>query len=261
MYYLSSVLQGHSGDVRGVSSINETKILTCSRDFTAKLWEFCGELENGDRNFVPVQTFTSHTSFVASIAYLPPCDSHPKGVIVTAGHDRLLNGYEVDDASGAPIFVCIGHTDTVCCIAAGNAGVFVSGSWDKTCRVWSSGKCLAVLKGHEMAVWAILVFPNDDIVTGSADKTLKLWRKEECIFTLNAHTDCVRGLALLDERGFVSCGNDGMIHLWDFNYEKLGELHGHTSFVYSVDVLPNRLILSGGEDRCVKIWDDKLICI
>mmetsp|Transcript_3018 Transcript_3018/g.3510 ORF Transcript_3018/g.3510 Transcript_3018/m.3510 type:complete len:171 (-) Transcript_3018:38-550(-) len=56
---------------------------------------------------------------------------------------------------------------------------FITGSYDRTCRVWDtlSGEELLTLDGHKNVVYAI-AFNNpfgDKIVTGSFDKTAKLW--------------------------------------------------------------------------------------
>jgi WD40 repeat protein len=66
--------------------------------------------------------------------------------------------------------------DNVSCLAAGPAGdgVFASGSWDKTVRVWRNNECTQVLRGHELAVWAVLILDNGDIVSAAADKTIKV---------------------------------------------------------------------------------------
>ena len=55
----------------------------------------------------------------------------------------------------------------------------LTASADKTARLWeaASGKELAVLRGHESAVWSA-VFSADGtrVLTASEDKTARLWR-------------------------------------------------------------------------------------
>ena len=37
------------------------------------------------------------------------------------------------------------------------------------------------LKGHEAAVWAVALMPTQGLMlTGSADKTIKIWRAGKC---------------------------------------------------------------------------------
>ena len=37
---------------------------------------------------------------------------------------------------------------------------------------------LATLSGHEAAVWCVVQLRGGDIVTGSADKSIKIWKKD-----------------------------------------------------------------------------------
>jgi len=52
----------------------------------------------------------------------------------------------------------------------------VSGSYDKTVRVWDlrMGTCLRVLAGHSKAVFCLQT-AYDRIVSGSADSTVRIW--------------------------------------------------------------------------------------
>lgn len=74
----------------------------------------------------------------------------------------------------------------VCTLSYTIGGFIVSGSWDKTARVWSGQQCVLTLQGHLEAVWATDVFPTQNLIlTGSADHTIRLWRNGTCerVFT------------------------------------------------------------------------------
>ncbi len=87
-----------------------------------------------------------------------------------------------------------GHTESIAAVAVTPDGRWaVSGSWDKTLRVWDleSGAVLATLRGHSEAVRAVAVTPDGRrAVSGSRDKTLKVWDLESGaeLATLRGHT-------------------------------------------------------------------------
>ena len=65
------------------------------------------------------------------------------------------------------------------------------------------------LKEHTAAIWAVEMMPDQGyMITGSADKTIKLWKGGNVERTLTGHTDCVRGLVTISSFEFLSCSND-----------------------------------------------------
>ena len=148
-----------------------------------------------------------------------------------------------------------GHTENVCALAVTKDNLIISGSWDKTAKIWKDGKCIHTLVGHEFAVWGVVQLENLLVATASADKTIRLWNNGVQTKVLSGHNDVVRTLAIVPSLGFASCSNDGTLRVWDNNGTALYELHGHTSFVYSISVLPNGEIVSSGEDRSVRVWN------
>ncbi len=64
------------------------------------------------------------------------------------------------------------------CFLKGHGSKIVSGSGDKTIKVWdvSTGACLRTLQGHTDYVFSVCVSPDGSkIVSGSGDKTIKVW--------------------------------------------------------------------------------------
>lgn len=141
--------------------------------------------------------------------------------------------------------------------------MLLSGSWDKTARVWTFAglgqSTSIVLEGHEAAVWTIIVLPSGKYVTGSADKNIIYWNASgERLKTLKGHKDCVRGLLMLPNNVLASVGNDAVIRLWDEDGECVRELTGHTNYIYSI--APNRFLgndvfVTGGEDSRIWLWN------
>ena len=72
-----------------------------------------------------------------------------------------------------------GHNNLVVCVAFSPDGItIVSGSADKTLKLWSvsGGECLKTFEGHENWVFSVAFSPDGKtVVSGSWDRTLKLW--------------------------------------------------------------------------------------
>ena len=64
----------------------------------------------------------------------------------------------------------------LCSVCVTHDGKIVSGSGDKTVRVWDmQGKELAICRGHEDWVYSVCVTKDGKIVSGSDDKTVRVW--------------------------------------------------------------------------------------
>lgn len=223
-----------------------------SRDCTTCIW-----LPNDhDRGFTQGQTLTGHSNFVASVCILPPDDNHPQGLICTGSNDSTILLFEPGKLE--PVAKLIGHSSTVCALATGRFGFLVSGSWDKTARVWLNQKCVMTLEGHNAAVWAVAVISEKgQMLTGSADKTIKMWKAGKVERTFHGHEDCVRGLAVIDDASFLSCSNDATVRQWITTGDCVNVFYGHTNFVYSLVLLPNGTdFVTSGEDRTCRVWKD-----
>lgn len=116
-------------------------------------------------------TLGSHgTTFINSLAYVPPSSDHPEGLIVSGGKDSIIevrqpNKSPQDNAEA----LLLGHSANVCALDVSEDGkAIVSGGWDAEARVWQVGEwqASAVLQGHEGSVWAVLAYDKQTIVTG-----------------------------------------------------------------------------------------------
>ncbi|XP_047521233.1 phospholipase A-2-activating protein [Pieris napi] len=253
-YKLSTVLSGHSMDVRCVSATKDYCILSASRDRTAKLWH-----PEGVKSYVNVVTYKGHSNFVSCVCWLPPCEAFPEGLVITGSNDNTILGYNLLD--GAVQINLKGHDNAVCSVTPGrDSGILLSSSWDSTGRVWninSPQMAPIVLKGHQAAVWSLVELANGTYATASADKSIKLWRKDGGLLsTLTGHTDCVRSLAVSSNETFLSCANDASIKLWTNKGECLNTYYGHTNYIYSISIYPGveHSFASCGEDGSVRIW-------
>ncbi|KAI9219662.1 WD40-repeat-containing domain protein [Blastocladiella britannica] len=257
-FKLSAVIPAHSQDARDLCFLSDALLASVSRDHTAKTW---ATGEPGSAEPTPVLTLEDHQGFVNSAAALiPPAGAPGTSYLATGGADRTIHVHE--PASGALVYTLIGHSDNVCVLGAipGSPLGVISGSWDKTARVWINGEPTYTLTGHAQAVWGVLALDATTFITAAADRTIKFWSGEKCTRTISAgHSDVVRALAYLPAVDlFASCSNDGKVIVWTRTGELVMELDGHTSFVYKVVSNPvSGELVSCGEDRSVRIWRDE----
>ncbi|KAG5638990.1 hypothetical protein H0H81_008211 [Sphagnurus paluster] len=251
-YKLSATLSAHSSDVRALSSPTNDLILSASRDSTAISWQRLSP----NSPFAPVSILRAGSRYVNSVAYISPTPDAPKGYAVTGGQDTVINVFSLHSPKEDPDFSLLAHTENVCALDVSPSGAIISGSWDKTAKVWKNFALAYDLKGHQQSVWAVLAVDEEQYLTGSGDKTIKLWQQHKTIHTYHGHGDAVRGLALMPDIGFASCSNDSEVRVWTLGGDLVYTLSGHTSFVYSLSILPNGDVVSGGEDRTVRVWKD-----
>ncbi|KAJ3027276.1 UNVERIFIED_CONTAM: hypothetical protein HDU68_004141 [Siphonaria sp. JEL0065] len=255
LFSLAAQLEGHTQDVKALAASSltaESVLFSASRDTKVLKWT---RDNSTNPNFLLRTSFGIHEHFVNSLLFLKPTPEHPEGLVASGSSDKsvvIVDPRHEND----PLFMLLGHSDNVSCLAVDEAtGGIISGSWDKTVKLWINYECVLTLEGHAQAVWAVMSAGDYGILTASADKTIKLWKDGKCVRTLTGHTDAVRALAPLDRVGFISASNDATIRVWSYDGDCLAELSGHTSFVYGLAVLPDGVgFASCGEDRTVRIW-------
>ncbi len=140
----------------------------------------------------------------------------------------------------------------------------VTGSWDKTARIWSVEKGVSELRlegGHRQYVNDATFSPDGTrIVTAGDDRTACIWdaRNGKLLLTLRGHGDRVSSAVFSpDGKHVLTASHDKTARLWDAQTGKtLRELVGHREAVLAaVFSRDGKRILTGGEDNQAKVWD------
>lgn len=179
---------------------------------------------------------------------------HKTGIVaLSRGEDSVIIAFNQKH-------VLEGHRLQVKCLAIMPSGNVVTGSVDKTIRIWNSdnGECQQVLVGHTDSINQLAVLPNGNIVSSAKDMTLRFWDSQlgKCkqVVQLPSAITCLQ--AFPNGRLIVGFQNGD---LWLFNNEaeQIQELKGHTAEISVLFQLTNGDIASGSWDKTLRIWDKK----
>ncbi len=197
--------------------------------------------------------------------------------ILTGGGDNQVKLTMGPDAASTtptnavPVRTFTGHTGKITCLAASKDGKwFVSGSADRTVRVWdvSSGKTLWTFQGHagatvegrEVGVTAVAISPDGKwVASGGVDGGIKLWplTKEDEHRSFAEATDSVWAVATSpDGKRFASAGADRVVRIYNTSSYKLETaLKGHKAAIPALVFVGNDHVATASGDKLVKLWD------
>ncbi|KAF9059086.1 WD40-repeat-containing domain protein [Rhodocollybia butyracea] len=278
-YKLSATLKAHTSDVRAVISPANDTILSASRDSTAISWQKA----SSSSSFTAETVIKASSRYVNAVAYVPPTPDAPKGYAVTGSQDSIINVFSLSSPKEDPDFSLLGHSDNVCTLDVTPGGTIISGSW----IVWKNFNLAYELTGHEQSVWAVLAVDEELVLTGSADKTIKLWNQHklvstfkghqdaklgfasasndseirvwtiggDLIYSLSGHTSFVYSLSVLPSGGIVSGGEDRAVRVWKDGECAQVLVHPAIS-VWTVSSMPNGDIVSGCSDGIIRVFSE-----
>lgn len=158
------------------------------------------------------------------------------------------------------IAVLEGHTDYVSAVGITPENLIVSGSYDKSVRVWDvhAGNS-HVLGNHEKLITSVLVYRGTTIISGSFDDMVRLW--DLSTGKPQGELNCQSGVYALgtldDGRIAIESGN---VELWDRRQEKAEILTSDISFDHkSLACIGTKLIFIGSKDPTIlNVWDTKM---
>ncbi|KAI9033962.1 WD40-repeat-containing domain protein [Phycomyces nitens] len=165
-------------------------------------------------------------------------------------------------AGEAQVSHLTGHQDNVYCMAWISKEQFVSGSRDRSLKMWdiSSGQTTAIKTQsvHQGSILCLGVSQDKSIlVTGSSDATCIVWSLPEMTsrpLVFRNHQAGILDLCVALNY-CVSSSRDNTVRVWDYSTAK--ECHtlvGHTGPVNALDA-EGPWVVSASGDTTLKLWD------
>jgi WD40 repeat protein len=162
------------------------------------------------------------------------------------------------------LFSCTGHSSRATSVAwSRNGSRIVSGSFDKTVRVWNAadGNSIQTYLGHADRVQAVAWAPDSmHVASAGDDRTVHIWHASTGALQriYSGHADHVLGLAWSpDGTRIASASADKTVQVWDAaTGRNIFTYRGHTDYVFAVAWSPDgKRIATGGNDKVVQVWE------
>ncbi|KAF8739908.1 WD40 repeat-like protein, partial [Rhizoctonia solani] len=183
-------------------------------------------------------------------------------VAVAVGDDILV----FDRSTSRHLLLLKGHESLVKSIQFSNDGArIVSGSLDKTIRVWSaqSGQtALEPLEGHTDGINSIALSPdNSCIASGSSDHTICIWNAYtggRLFGPLVGNNEPISTVKYSPNGRYIfSAGLAPDVVIWDQNGKLLRRIRVRTGGLgyTSIDISPDSTRIASGSSHRIHIWD------
>ncbi|KAF5272219.1 hypothetical protein FQA39_LY01301 [Lamprigera yunnana] len=166
-----------------------------------------------------------------------------------------------------------GHSLDVRSITATSKNHIISGSRDKTAKLWirnESNNTYAestIYKDQKNFVASVLYleptveFPNGLVITGGNDSVILIYQTHDSYssLALREHSNTVCHLSRgVEENTFLSSSWDNTAKLWNLKQQhSVSTFSGHTAAVWSVIQLQNLNIVTASADRTIGIFSRK----
>lgn len=179
-------IRAHSDAVNAVvvNPLDGT-LITGSADGLIKIWT----MSEDRKEHRLITTLSRHESSVNALSL-----DRVGSVLFSGGGDHVINVWDKGDENeenSCFIFCCClkGHRGAILSLVHVKGHVLISGSSDRSVRIWKHGKdycCLAIMEGHSKPVKSVVAIPGDHldhlmtVYSGSLDGEIRAWKVVIC---------------------------------------------------------------------------------
>ena len=153
-------------------------------------------------------------------SYTQTLSNHNSNIAVGSQSGDII---VLNSITGNPSAVLSGHTGAVNCVTFSSDGwSLVSGSWDKTVKLWDiqTGGVVKTFFGHTQEVWSVFISANQTMIaSGSGDKTICFWSIQtgECYHTTQQQETVYHIVFSLEDPQHLISISDQKVWQWDAN--------------------------------------------
>jgi len=233
-------LKGHSAAICALL-VTERTLISASEDKTIIIWDL--------NTMRKKATLKGHKQRVRALATLGRR-------LMSAGNDKQVRVWNMDSHYCEQVLE--GHQNWVRCLAVHDDTNLVSGSRDKTVKVWEVGTWKLVGTFDASADVYSVAAGAGFAYGGCADYKIRVWNLQtmQKSYMLIGHEGIIRSLSLFaDKDSLYSCGEDKKVKIWNLMTGDCVTLFGHTKFVRCIAYEPNtKTLYSAGDDAKIKMW-------
>mgnify|MGYP002622575587 CR=1 FL=1 len=191
-----NMLEGHSGPVNSLSETTSGYLISGSWDGTAKIWDLsAGSL---------VHTLDGHTYAVAVLGL-------DNDIIVTGSQDKNIHIWHGHKKAKT---ISNAHGDIIRDLVKFGEIGFLSCSNDEMIKMWSvNGELINTFLGHSAFVFSVTCTEDGRIISGSEDKTVKIWKDDECKQSIS-HPSTIWVTRVDESGDIISACGDGFARVF-----------------------------------------------
>jgi tetratricopeptide (TPR) repeat protein len=173
--------------------------------------------------------------------------------------DKTIRLYDisVNEGHSPSLMTLKGHDRLVTCLEYGPGGRLISGSHDKTIRVWNmhNERCEMVLKGSENSIFCLALIDNKTLASSDGNQ-IRLWDLStgSLLGLLVGHTKDINQIVALGDL-IASCSDDHRIIFWDVKKFEAVHTLEHDTYIFNLIALPTGELVSSDEAGLIKIWN------